>query len=311
MTALLLALALSAEPVPGAGAPPTRIATLQLEGSGVPPEMAESATLLVPSEVRRARPDARVLSSEDVRSLLAHQRSQMVLGCGNDPACMRDVGGALGADEIVGGRLGKLGGTFVLEMRRVDARQARSIRSATRTVRSADALVAAVRSATAELFGAAPGDEALIGAVTAEGAPPGTGGAPFALYVPAPDGDGLPRPSPEQDDLDLQPIPYRGIGNRAVYDVVRSMLAGARIPVERERAEGDALLHLRTEWLRIEQGRRLRFRVRIDGRVVLDVDRERCDERGCAETWDLSGRERKLATDVYAILRGPVEKGKF
>lgn len=294
-----------------AAAPATRIATLQLEGSGVPPEMAESATLLVPTEVRRLRPDARVISSEDVRSLLTHQRSQMVLGCGNDPACMRDVGGKLGADEIVGGRLGKLGGIFVLEMRRVDARQARSIRSATRTVRSADSLVGAVRSATAELFGAPPGEDAQVAAVTAgEGQPPAAG-APIALYAPAPDDEGLPRPSVEDDDLDFQPIPYRGIGNRAVYDVVRSLLAGARIPVERERAEDDALLFLRTEWLRIEKGRRLRLRVRIDGRVNLDVDRQRCDERGCAETWDVSERERKLATDLYAVLRGPVEKGRF
>jgi hypothetical protein len=311
---LLLALALSAgaAPAAGAAAPATRIASLQLEGSGVPPEMAESATLLVPTEVRRARPDAQVLSSEDVRSLLTHQRNQMVLGCGNDPACMRDVGGALGADEIVGGRLGKLGGTFVLEMRRVDARQARNIRSVTRTVRSADAVVGAVRSATAELFGAPPGEEAQLAAVSAgEGQPSGGGAAPVALYAPRPDDDGLPRASLVDDDLDFQPIPYRGIGNRAVYDVVRSLITGAHIPVERERADDDALLLLRTEWLRIEKGRRLRFRIRIDGRVVLDVDRERCDERGCAETWDVSGGERQLATDLYAVLRGPVEKGKY
>jgi hypothetical protein len=63
--------------------------------------------------------------------------------------------------------------------------------------------------------------------------------------------------------------------------------------------------------MKIEQGRRLRFRIRIDGRVNLDVDRERCDERGCDETWDLSQGELKLATDAYAVLRGPVEKGSY
>jgi hypothetical protein len=317
VSAPLLALALlaGAAPAAGTGAPATRIASLQLEASGVPPEMAESATLLVPTEVRRVRPDAQVISSEDVRSLLTHQRNQMVLGCGNDPACMRDVGGKLGADEIVGGRLGKLGGIFVLEMRRVDARQATNIRSVTRTVRSADSLVGAVRSATAELFGAPPGEDAQVAAVTlGEGQAPAAGpggGAPPALYAPPSDDEGLPRPSLEDDDLDFKPIPYRGIGNRAVYDVVRSLLAGARIPVARERADDDALLHLRTEWLRIEKGRRVRLRVRIDGRVNLDVDRQKCDERGCDETWDVSSRERKLATDLYAVLRGPVEKGTF
>jgi hypothetical protein len=226
---------------------------------------------------------------------------------------MREIGGALGADEIVGGRLGKLGGTFVLEMRRVDARQARNLRSVTRTVRSADSLVGAVRSATAELFGAAPSPEAQVVAVTSgEGQGPGgqAGGAP-ALYAPRPDDEGLPGPSLVDDELDFKPIPYRGVGNRAVYDVVRSLLAAGQVPIEKERADDDALLTLRSGWMKIEKGRRLRFRIRIDGRVNLDVDREACDDRGCSETWDVSRRELKLATDAYAVLRGPVEKGSF
>ncbi len=155
MLALLIAAALAA-PTPAPSLPQLKIATLQLEAAGVPEGMAASATVLVPTEVRLARPDAQLISSEDVRSLLSHQKNRLVLGCGADAACLADLGGALGVDEIVAGRLGRLGETWVLELRRLDVKQARNLASATRAVTSADALVGAVRSAAWELY-AGPG----------------------------------------------------------------------------------------------------------------------------------------------------------
>jgi len=300
--ALLAALTLAAAPEP------FRIAALQLEGSGVPPEMVETATILVPTELRRARPDAQVMSSEDVRSLLTLQKSRLVLGaCGTDQACLVDLGGALGADEIVAGRLGRLGETLVLELRRLDVKKARNLASATRAVRSAEGLVEAVRSAAAELYSAAPAPMPGPGPVAApaEGAPP-----PRLQVVPAEPGDAsLQRPSLSGDELEFQPIRYRGTRHRAVYDLVRRVLAEARIPVGQERMGDDSSLRLRSGWVSIERGRRLRFRVRVDGEVGFDVDREQCDERGCAEASDASQRERQLATDLYGQLRSQVEKG--
>jgi len=40
------------------------------------------------------------------------------------------------------------------------------------------------------------------------------------------------------------------------------------------------------------------------GQVALELDRERCDQAGCREAWDLSRGERQLALDVQAVLRG-------
>lgn len=306
-----LGLALSA--LLAAGAPP-KIVTLQLEGAGAPAAAVESASLLVPTEIRRARPDAQVTSSEDVRALLTLQKNRAVLGaCGPDAGCLGDVGGALGADEVVGGRLGLLGGTWVLELRRVDVRGSRNLASATRAVRSAEALVDAVRSAAAELYGASP---AAPAGAPAAGEGDGTAGA-VAPILPAvrsarPDDEALPRPRlAEDEELDFVPIRYRGTRHRAVYELVRRLLAEARVPVDVERLGDDGDLRLRSAWLAIERGRRLRFRVQVDGRVLLDVDREACRDTGCAETDTVSDGERKLATDLYALIRGPVEKGAF
>lgn len=305
--ALLVALAL-------AGAPEAvRIAALQLEGSGVPPEMVETATILIPTEIRRARPGAQVMSSEDVRSLLTLQKNRAVLGaCGADQACLVDVGGALGADEIVGGRLGKLGETWVLELRRVDVKKAQNLASTTRAVRSAEGLVEAVRSAAAELYAAAPaGSPPPPGAQGAVGSP-APGPAVPTVRPAEPMDASLPKPKGlSGDELEFKPIPYAGTRHRAVYDLVRRLLADASIPIGQERIGDDSALRLRTAWLSIERGRRLRFRVRVDGQVGFDVDREACDERGCAETWDASDGERKLSADLYAAVRVPVEQGRF
>jgi hypothetical protein len=305
----VLALLLSAAP---AASPQLKIATLQLEAAGIPEGMAASATVLVPTELRRARPDAQLISSEDVRSLLSHQKNRLVLGCESDPACLADLGGVLGVDEIVAGRLGRLGETWVLELRRLDVKQARNLASVTRAVTSAEALVGAVRSAAWELY-APPGALAVaaVGAAAAGGTAGtrgGGAGSSTADSVPAqvrlPDDPSLPGPSLLQGDLDLVPLDYKGTRNRAVYELVKQVIAGGGFPIEKERLSDDAALSLRTEWTSIERGRRIRFRVRVDGRVALDLDRERCDGTGCRDTDTLSRGERQLVADVYAVTRG-------
>lgn len=310
MTSLGLALAA----LLAAGAPPLKIVTLQLEGAGAPAGAVESASLLVPTEIRRARPECQVTSSEDVRALLTLQKNRAVLGaCGPDAGCLGDVGGALGADEVVGGRLGLLGSTWVLELRRVDVRGSRNLASATRAVRSAEALVDAVRSAAAELYGAAPAaaSQPAPGAGAGDGAAGGAAPILPAVRSARPDDEALPRPSLTEEELDFVPIRYRGTRHRAVYDLVRRLLAEAQVPVDVERLGEEEDLRLRSAWLAIERGRRLRFRVQVDGRVLLDVDREACRDTGCAETDTVSEGERKLATDLYALIRGPVERGAF
>ncbi len=323
MLALLLTAALAAttgpEPIP-APAPPAalKIATLQLESAGVPEGMAASATVLVPTEVRRARPDAQVISSEDVRSLLSHQKNQLVLGCGADAACLADLGGLLGVDEIVAGRIGRLGQTWVLELRRLDVKLARNLASVTRAVGSPEALVGAVRSAAGELYAGPPppppplgaaGTGAGTGAGAGSATPAGGGGAgeaadPNQPPVRLPDDPSLPGPSLVKGELDYMPLDYKGTRHRAVHDLVKRVIVGGGFPLERERLDDDAALSLRTEWTSIERGRRLRFRARIDGQVALEFDRERCDETGCRETDTISRREQALAADIYAVLRG-------
>ena len=311
LLALTLALAAAPQAPAQPGAP--KIAVLRLEASGVPPELADSATALLPTEVRRHRPSSQVLSSEDVRALLTHQKERIVLGCGADAGCMAELGGALGADEIVAGRVGRLGETFVVELRRVAVEQARSLGSATRTVRRADAIATAVAALVAELYGApAAGAAGGAGERPAVGGGAAAGGeAPrLALALGAPGDDRLPRPELVEEELDLRPISYPGENHRAVYGEVRRLLGDAGLPIEREWTDDDARLRLRSGWFALERGRRARVRVLVDGHVGLDLDRERCGPDGCEEAADLTRRELELARQLHRALRGPVEAAR-
>ena len=262
--------------------------------------MAASATVLVPTEVRRARPDAQVISSEDVRSLLTHQKNRLVLGCGADAACLADLGGVLGVDEIVAGRLGRLGETWVLELRRLDVKLARNLASVTRAVHSAEALVGAVRSAAGELYAVPVGPGPAMaavglagggpGAARAGGAPGTSGGAVPAVRLPDDPVAARARAWPRASSTTWcrSTTGARATGRSTSWSSRRCVEAG--FPLEKERLDDDAALSLRTEWTSIERWRRLRFRVRVDGRVALDLDRERCDATGCRETWDQTPR---------------------
>jgi hypothetical protein len=191
----------------------------------------------------------------------------------------------------------------VLELRRLDVRQARNLASVTRAVGSVEALVGAVRSAAAELYVAPAGGLAMAASAVAVGSAPGAVD-PNQPPVRLPDDPSLPGPSLVKGELELVPLDYQGTRHREVYELVKRVIVGGGFPLEKERLDDDAALSLRTGWTSIERGRRLRFRARVDGQVALELDRERCDQAGCREAWDLSGGERQLALDVQAVLRG-------
>jgi deoxycytidylate deaminase len=137
---------------------PRRIAVFDLEATGADPVLAQASSLLLPTEVRSRNPGAQVIASSEVQSLLGLERQKEMLGCGTS-ACMAEIAGALGVGELVSGRLGMVGKTYVLELRRIDVKAARVLGSAVRTLHGEeDALIQAIRETVAELYGVAGAD---------------------------------------------------------------------------------------------------------------------------------------------------------
>ena len=71
-----------------------------------------------------ARHGVRALGPPDVRTILTAEQQRMLVGC-QDEACFSDLAGALGADWLVAGTLGKLGKLWVLSLQLIDPREAK------------------------------------------------------------------------------------------------------------------------------------------------------------------------------------------
>jgi len=285
------------------GGSPGKIAVTALAASGVAREVVETAGSLVPTEVRRACPAARVIADDDVKALLGLEQRQQMMACRTDsPSCMAEIGGALGVDEVLAGRIGRLGSRVVLELRRIEVRKARVAASATRTMSSEEGLVDAIPSAVAEIYAGVCGP--------AEPRPPPAGGA----AAPAP-----PSVAPPQRLADEPPDASRLVSGRPVvahvplkttelkpaWEAARSAVLGCGLAVGEEKA-GSWEGRLVTAWRALDRGRRVRVELTmsLDGpwaRVAWST--EACaGGDGCQPAGDFSERELALVRQVEGSL---------
>ncbi len=119
---VLLACALSA------AAPQRSIAVLDLTThEGVSADLARTLSEVLVVEVRNADPSMRVLGSAEVASLVSFQQEKVKLGqrCQDQNSCLAEIGGAMGAKEMISGSLSVLGGDYLLVLRRLDVARAK------------------------------------------------------------------------------------------------------------------------------------------------------------------------------------------
>jgi len=88
--------------------------------AGVKPDLAEQVTAAFVPHAARAT-TARVTSFAEIRGAMSQEQLRQVAGC-NATNCAADIAGALDADEIVLGTLGRVGDSFLLNLSRVQAR---------------------------------------------------------------------------------------------------------------------------------------------------------------------------------------------
>jgi hypothetical protein len=112
----------------------------------------QAASLVLPTEIRGRLPGVQVISSGEIRSMLGLEKTKQALGC-EDEGCMAEIGGALGVDEMISGKMGKVGRTLVIEVRRTAVRESRTLASAVRTVRGEeDAIIRGLQEMAGELY---------------------------------------------------------------------------------------------------------------------------------------------------------------
>jgi len=138
---LPLALLLSAAPV--------KVAFSGLDAANVQPAEADLAAELLAQGLSRR--GLEVLTGKDVAALLGHERQQQLMGCADDSSCLTEVVGALGAQGLVRGSVGKLGQVYTLAVKVLSVQRAKPVALFSGEVDRADDLPALCALAAWEL----------------------------------------------------------------------------------------------------------------------------------------------------------------
>jgi len=102
---------------------------------GVPDGTARLLGDALAGELRR-RPGVSVLTQSDVQALLGLEKTRQMLGC-TDAGCMTEIGGALGADRVIHGSLGRVGESLVVNLSALDPKRGQAAASVSQRLRGA------------------------------------------------------------------------------------------------------------------------------------------------------------------------------
>jgi TolB-like protein len=103
---------------------------------GVTEERARLLGDALAGELRR-RPGVSVLTQSDVAALLGVERTRQMLGCA-ESGCMAEIGGALGADRVIHGSIGRVGSSMVVNLSALDAKRGAPVASVSERLRAGD-----------------------------------------------------------------------------------------------------------------------------------------------------------------------------
>jgi TolB-like protein len=119
----LLATSLTSNPLDAAENVPEglKVATLPLQSSSVEPSVTEVLDELLVVEFAK-RSTFKVISPSDVNAMLGLERLKDLVSC-DATACAAELGGALGSDYLLTGKLNKLDGEFYLTLSLMDVRK--------------------------------------------------------------------------------------------------------------------------------------------------------------------------------------------
>jgi len=127
-----------------------RLAVLDLKPLGAPADLAHTLTGVIAEEAGKI-PGITAMSQAEIGAMLGLERQKQMLGCG-DESCLAEIGGALGAKQVISGSLGLVGSSYVLQLELVDTAHAKVLDRESKTVTDQADLVLAARDLTHRLL---------------------------------------------------------------------------------------------------------------------------------------------------------------
>jgi len=157
------------------------IAVLDIQGTGVDPNLLPTLTEILTVEVDKVGL-YKVIAGRDIQAMLGFEKQKDILGC-TDAACLAEIGGALGVDRLLVSQIGKVGNTYVVNIKLINIRLADTEGRAYETIKGEqDLLIETIVKSVAKLLG--PGSAAAA-AAKAEAAPAVAAKAPAPAPAPA------------------------------------------------------------------------------------------------------------------------------
>ncbi len=142
---LAAALLAAASPVVASAQAKPKIAVLDFAANGASKELASAAGGVAANELDRMQ-TFQIVTADAIRNMLAFEKQRQMLGCA-DAGCMAEIGGALGVDWLVSGKVTKLGAsagipeTFSLDLTLTNVKKAQREGSVIETARTETELV--------------------------------------------------------------------------------------------------------------------------------------------------------------------------
>lgn len=124
---------------------------------GVKKDVAKILTGMITNQAGATRMFREVISADEVSAVLKAEQMKDALGC-DDVSCAAEISGALGADQMITGSVGKLGSKITIQLTLFDNKKMAVVKRAQESVKNDEDLYeAAVNSALSTLFGRAVG----------------------------------------------------------------------------------------------------------------------------------------------------------
>lgn len=138
-----------------------RVAVYSLEVENIPAGVAQIVTDNLLAEVRKLE-GVSAIGMEEIYEMLQHEQSRQVMGCDADDACLAEIAGALGVDELITGKLSSLADGSVMVVRRINQRKAQITATFNERLKPAEGVefLAAIGDAVKKVY---PGRDILPG----------------------------------------------------------------------------------------------------------------------------------------------------
>ncbi len=148
-----------------------KVAVLDIEGTGEGiTEILPILTEVLTSQVANIG-KYEVVSGRDIEAMMGFEKQKDMVGC-MDSACLAEIGGALGVDRLVSSNIGKVGATFVVNIKLINIREAKTEGRHYEMVKGeVDQVITTIQKAVNKLLGAGDEPAPVAAAPAAEAAP--------------------------------------------------------------------------------------------------------------------------------------------